>query len=1212
MTKPRFLSWPVAGMVCSICLLSLCDAALASAQGFRAFALSDNSLITLDTAQPAAPATPMAVTGLNAGDTLVGIDVRPMNGMLYGLGYNSGAGAVQLYAINYWDGTAAPVGVANTFVDAGGNPVSIQGTHFGFDFDASTDRIRVVNDAGQNFRMNPNTGALIDGDLGGPPGSVLGLNMDGSIHGQATAVSGGAHTNNEQNANRTTFFTLGATAHALYIQSPASSGTQTTALTVTLNGSTLAFSDTIGFDIAPGVDVATSDAEPPAGSSGYAALNVAGVTSLYTIDLNTGVATSIGTIGDGTHAVQALAIQGEDVPAGLPAIAAGIGTLHRFNTKTPGTTSDVVVTGLVAGEVLSGLDWRPKTGQLYALGTNSGLGTGSATLYRLDPKNGAASIIGTASDLANGAGAPIDLGGATVFGFSFDSDADQARVVTNNGKTFRIDPTTGTVVNGALDPGIDGLPPGSPGLTAGAFSLGGPPSTNPPLVPPVQFFGLDPTTNRLLQQSSNPASFQLDTAGARNVTVNGNLLDFDGATGFDIPFFVRACGVGCGIQGPAYAILSAGGADTLFRINLLDGRATALSAFGAANSIVGLTLGTGPLNPTTTAVIPSLNPSPAGASVTFTVAVSPAAATGTISLAVGGFTVSCTHPQVTAGSATCDVPFPTAGNFTIIATYSGDENHVSSTSAPITQQISAPTLAPTTTMLTISPNPANNAQLTTLTASVTPVNATGTVTFSSDGTPIGTIALTNGTASVTIAPPPTSHDIVAVYSGDTSFAGSTSATVRLIVEPSTFTQYFAEGATGGFFHTDLGILNASATESAQGQVTFLLEDGTSQVSNFTLTPLGRMTVDVNATVANASGVSMVVTSDHPVAATRQMTWGSPVYGSTLESGAPGTATTWYFAEGSTNIFSLFYLIENPNAQPAHVTFMHLQEVGGNPVVQQVVVPALSRQTYYINDVPGLRFAAVSTTVTSDVPVVAERAMYLNTSNRLWEGGTSGHGATALSNVWSFAEGATGSFFHTYLLVGNPNDGTTTVTTVYLLPDGREIVKSHDMAGRSRMTIDVASEDALLASTSVGMLVSSTLPVVAERAMWWGDPFTDGSVSLGSTVSGYTWAIGEGAEGGPSGEATFVLVSNNAFDDPVIDVTVAYDDGTHESKRYTPPKKSRMTVRIGDDFPNSHDKRFSVLIDSVLLDPITVEYARYQSPGGSFLDAGGAALAVRIK
>ncbi len=127
MTKPRFLNWPVAGMVCSICLLSLCDAGLASAQGFRAFALSDNSLLTLD--------------------------------------------------------------------------------------------------------------------------------------------------------------------------------------------------------IAPGVDVATSDAEPPAGSSGYAALKVAGVTSLYTIDLNTAVATSIGTIGDGTHAVQALAIQGEDVPAGLPAIAAGIGTL---------------------------------------------------------------------------------------------------------------------------------------------------------------------------------------------------------------------------------------------------------------------------------------------------------------------------------------------------------------------------------------------------------------------------------------------------------------------------------------------------------------------------------------------------------------------------------------------------------------------------------------------------------------------------------------------------------------------------------------------------------------------------------------------------------------------------------------------------------------------------------------------------------------------
>jgi hypothetical protein len=84
------------------------------------------------------------------------------------------------------------------------------------------------------------------------------------------------------------------------------------------------------------------------------------------------------------------------------------------------------------------------------------------------------------------------------------------------------------------------------------------------------------------------------------------------------------------------------------------------------------------------------------------------------------------------------------------------------------------------------------------------------------------------------------------------------------------------------------------------------------------------------------------------------------------------------------------------------------------------------------------------------------------------------------------------------------------------------------------------------------------------------------------------------------------------------MTVAYEDGTHEEKVYDVPANGRVTVRIGTDFPNSFDRRFSVLVESIGTsaptgDPyvITVESARYQSPG-AFLDAGGAALATKIK
>ena len=54
-------------------------------------------------------------------------------------------------------------------------------------------------------------------------------------------------------------------------------------------------------------------------------------------------------------------------------------------------------------------------------------------------------------------------------------------------------------------------------------------------------------------------------------------------------------------------------------------------------------------------------------------------------------------------------------------------------------------------------------------------------------------------------------------------------------------------------------------------------------------------------------------------------------------------------------------------------------------MQTVTVPAASRRTFYINDVPGLATAALSTVITSTVPVVAERAMYLNTTQPLVAG-----------------------------------------------------------------------------------------------------------------------------------------------------------------------------------------------------------------------------------
>jgi hypothetical protein len=362
-----------------VILAGLLSTATAVKAGPVAYVLSNNSLIAIDTASPGAASPPVGVTGLNAGDVLVGIDFRPQNGFLYGLGFNSAAGTVQLYHVSHRTGQATAVGPSGTFVDGGGTPVPITGTSFGVDFNPTVDRVRVVTDAGQNFRMNPNTGAFVDGDLGGPAGSVPGLNLDGAINGATATLDAAAYTNNQQNATVTTLYTLGAATNQLFIQNPPNAGTQTVPVNVTLNGSALDFTAANGFDILPGVNVAASNAV--ATGAGLAAPTVGGVSGLYTIDLTTGATSLIGPIGDGSMPVQGLTVQGEAVPGGIPAMGLSAdGTqLRRFNTASATTAVTVAITGVAGAEDLIGIDWRPQTGQLFGLGVDDALDTARST-----------------------------------------------------------------------------------------------------------------------------------------------------------------------------------------------------------------------------------------------------------------------------------------------------------------------------------------------------------------------------------------------------------------------------------------------------------------------------------------------------------------------------------------------------------------------------------------------------------------------------------------------------------------------------------------------------------------------------------------------------------------------------------------------------------------------------------------------------------------
>jgi uncharacterized repeat protein (TIGR01451 family)/fimbrial isopeptide formation D2 family protein len=439
-------------------------------------------------------------------------------------------------------------------------------------------------------------------------------------------------------------------------------------------------------------------------------------------------------------------------------------------------------------------------------------------------------------------------------------------------------------------------------------------------------------------------------------------------------------------------------------------------------------------------------------------------------------------------------------------------------------------------------------------------------------------------------------------------------------------RYFAEGASNDFFTTTIAVLNPDSTFDASVMIELLQADGTLVSVPRLLAPLGRVELDARSLMPAGGTFSVLVESDRPVAVDRDMRWDGSGYGSSGETGTPAAGTTWHFAEGATQPYSLFYLIENPSmTQAADVSLSFLLTGGRPPVVVTDTVAPHSRKTVFVNDLaeahPSLRGAEVAATVTSTngVPIVVERAMYRNLPGQPMGAGHAGLGATSLSTTWFFAEGATGTFFKEYLLLANPQQTMTTATVRYLLPDGTWIDKPYDLMPTSRRTIDVSGEDARLAATPVSAMVTATQPIVAERVMWWpgasvSPNWYEAHVSLGATTTGQVWAIAGAASGGPWHEQTYALVANQEAYASQVRVTVTLDDGSSFARTVDLPATSRTTVDFAGTFPEIRGQHFSAVLQSTgdTPAPIVVEWSRYGSPAGQFWGAGSAALATKVQ
>jgi hypothetical protein len=279
-----------------------------------------------------------------------------------------------------------------------------------------------------------------------------------------------------------------------------------------------------------------------------------------------------------------------------------------------------------------------------------------------------------------------------------------------------------------------------------------------------------------------------------------------------------------------------------------------------------------------TAVASSANPSSFSTAVTLTAtvtAVAPAfgTPTGTVTFEDGAATLGM--GTLSGGQATFTSSSLSIGNHMITVVYGGDNNFAGSTSAALTQTVTA---AVSTTTLVSSANPSVFGQSVVLTATVSGSGAatpTGTITFLDGAATLGTGMLSGGKATLTKSNFTVgSHTLTASYGGDANFMASTStALAQTVNKASTATALVSSqnpsDSGQSVMFTATVTAGAPGAGTPTGTVTFF--DGTKSLSNITLNSQGKavfttsgLAVGTRSMTAKYNGDANFSTSVSPV------------------------------------------------------------------------------------------------------------------------------------------------------------------------------------------------------------------------------------------------------------------------------------------------------------------------------------------------------------
>ena len=354
----------------------------------------------------------------------------------------------------------------------------------------------------------------------------------------------------------------------------------------------------------------------------------------------------------------------------------------------------------------------------------------------------------------------------------------------------------------------------------------------------------------------------------------------------------------------------------------------------------------------------------------------------------------------------------------------------------------------------------------------------------------------------------------------------------------------------------------------------------------------------------------------------------------------GNVSTAYFAEGYTGLaatngkatFSESINIFNPNATTATATLTFYIENSASPlvIVRQVAAGTVLRES--VNADVGAD-KGVATTVTSPQRVLVSRTINRISATGTRLDGSSTQPVNAPSTTWGFPEGYTGITYQEYLELFNPNSSPASVQ-VLLAPQAASSIGARTLTltvpAFGRATSNIRGLNSGNNARSVGMIVNSNLPIVAERVEYFGDGVGSGKfgsiVSHGVTTAGSQFRIAYGTSGGsapdpsgrsqPVGDQDYVTLLNPSLTGVAVQVSVGFTDATGR-QLVTPVSVNvapgtRQTIVANTVLGPSSVGPFSISI-ATTNGSIEAESAQYFAgspnvglhPGVAYLAVGGA-------